>query len=248
MWDTSDGNRTLDGAEADLVRYAIDVMIDELQLSFDDDWEEDTSWDCHCGVSVFDSLSAHQRVGLLHDAAKYLLTDTEIPPPPTATSDATIAAIFLEIRDQIHIEIDFGPSDQTETETPTNSRLKKFDGNGLDANETAESPAHWRGLVLAAYEAISQSDLSPPRSPLINCADLETWELIVESLTDRILQDRDFELSGTFLDAAPDISDARKRLLGISKDYFTSLAPDPRPTEIAGLISKTRHIVRAKPR
>lgn len=243
MWNTSDGKRTLEGAEADLVRYAIDVMIDELQLSFDDDWEEDTSWDCHCGVSVFDSLSAHQRVGLLHDAARYLLTNTDASPPPTATSDATIAAIFLEIRDQIHIEIDFGPGERTEPESTAGNRWNQFGDDDF-----AEAPTHWRGLVLAAYEAISQSDLLPPGSPLINCADLETWELIVESLTDRILQDRDFELSSVFLDAAPDVSDARKRLLGISKDYFTSLAPDPRPTEIAGLISKTRHIVRAKPR
>jgi hypothetical protein len=36
--------------------------------------------------------------------------------------------------------------------------------------------------------------------------------------------------------------------LGISEDYFTSIAPDPRPDDVLHLVSRTRDIIRAKPR
>jgi hypothetical protein len=67
-------------------------------------------------------------------------------------------------------------------------------------------------------------------------------------LANAILWDRDFEMAGDFLDAEPKISQQRRRLLGISDDYFASIVPDPRGTEVFRLISETRSIVRAKPR
>ncbi len=236
MWDTSEGIRRLYGAESELVRQTIDVLIDEQLLSFDDHWEEDDSWNYESGIALFDSFSAHQRIGLLHEVAEHLLSDS-VPPPRSATADATIAAIFLEIRDQIHMEIDFNMLDVDDC-------VPGEMGPGVD------SPTYWRQLVLAAYEQASQSDLCSydAEAPLPNCRQLEIWELLVSVLTDRVIGDRDYELAGAFLDVDPEVSEPRKRILGITNDYFTSLAPDPTPLQIPEMISKTRQLVRSKPR
>ena len=55
---------------------------------------------------MYDSLSPCQRVGLLHDVARHLLTETESALPLSAPAEATVAATYVEIRDQVAIEID----------------------------------------------------------------------------------------------------------------------------------------------
>ena len=84
--------------------------------------------------------------------------------------------------------------------------------------------------------------------PEEDSCDIRRWEDVVEFLSDAILWDRDFELSDSFLDIDPGVSSQRRRLLGIDHDYFTRVPPDPRRDEGFGLVSKTRDIVRAKPR
>jgi hypothetical protein len=51
-----------------------------------------------------------------------------------------------------------------------------------------------------------------------------------------------------FLDADPGVSQQRRRLLGIDDSYFMAVAPDPHPEEAMRLASRTRDIVRSKPR
>jgi hypothetical protein len=230
MWHTSRGDRTLRGQEALLVQTSIDIMVDALLVHIDEEFE-DAAADCESGVAVFDAFSASQRIALLHDVAKYLLTDTETTLPLSAPLEATIAAIFVEVRDQVAIEIDF-----------------------LSGGDNPE-PA-WRRAVLAAYRSIV---LAPDDEyvagesiemdlPDESCDEIHAWEYLVDGLTDAILWDRDFEMADGFLDVDPGVSNQRRRLLGISEDYFTSIAPDPRPDEVFHLISRTRDIVRAKPR
>jgi hypothetical protein len=230
MWHTSRGDRTLRGQEALLVQTSIDIMVDALLVHIDEEFE-DAAADCESGVAVYDALSASQRIALLHDVAKYLLTDTETTLPLSAPLEATIAAIFVEVRDQVAIEIDF-----------------------LSGGDNPE-PA-WRRAVLAAYRSIV---LAPDDEyvagefiemdlPDESCDEIHAWEYLVDGLTDAILWDRDFEMADGFLDVDPGVSNQRRRLLGISEDYFTSIAPDPRPDEVFHLISRTRDIVRAKPR
>jgi hypothetical protein len=84
--------------------------------------------------------------------------------------------------------------------------------------------------------------------PEATCREIRRWEGLVDSLADAILWDRDFEMAESFLDVDPGVSHHRRRLLGIDDDYFTTVAPDPRPGEVCELISKTRGIVRSKPR
>lgn len=232
MWHTSRGDRTLRGEEALLVQTAIDIMVDALLVHIDDE-HGDAAAECESGIAVFDSFSASQRIGLLHDVAKYLLTETATTLPLSAPLEATVAAVFVEVRDQVAIEIEFFSGRPQEQARPT-----------------------WRQAVLAAYcEVMMDPDYGGGLDPHIegelpdeSCEDIHEWEFLIESLTDAILWDRDFEMSDGFMDVDPGISNHRRRLLGISEDYFTSIAPDPRPDEVLQMISRTRDIVRAKPR
>ncbi len=246
MWHTSRGDRTLRGEEAALISNAIDSMIDALLIHVDDEIDDDEIDDggavCESGVAIYDQFTPSQRIGLLHDVAKHLLTETETTLPLSAALESAVAAIFVDIRDQVAIEIDFLPN---------------------PSGDEREDKPTWRQRVLAAYAAIArvpegEDDIWDERDdwdgdeseelPSESCRDLRRWEYLVESLADAILWDRDYEMAESFLDVDPGVSHQRRRLLGIGDDYFTSVAPDPRPEEVFQLISRTRDIVRAKPR
>lgn len=211
----------MSGDEAVLVGTAIDMMVDALLVHVD--FVDDEIPDCDSGIAVYDRLTACQRIGMLHDVANYLLTDTRSPLPLSAMAEATVAAIFVEIHDQTAIEIDlFGESPD------------------------AEADCTWRSMLLAAYQnspKVALDDL-----PSVTATDLDRWDDLIDILAGAILWDRDFELADSFLDIDPGVSHKRRKMMGIHEDYFTSVAPDPRPEEAFALVSQTREIVRAKPR
>lgn len=235
MWHTSRGDRTLSGSEAKLVAQAVDTMVDTLLVHVDDDLEAEGFRVCQSGIAVFDALSPSQRIGLLYDVTRHLLTDTESTLPLNATTEAAVAAIFIEIRDQVAIEIDLYP-------------------DGLAEQVPWDDDRSWRQLVLAACNDVfgdehDEFDGREPETefPDPHCPDMARWEDLVDWLAEAVLWDRDFEMAETFLDVDPGISRQRRRLLGIQDDYFTQVAPDPRPQEAMRLASKTREIVRARP-
>ncbi len=218
------------GDEAVLVGTAIDMMIDALLVHVD--FVDEEIPDCDSGIAVYDRLTACQRIGLLHDIAHHLLSETDAPMPLSAMAEATVAAVFVEVRDQLAIEIDlFGTSPETETDCT------------------------WRSLVLAAYRAAWHDPRASPGAqealqhlPETTTIDLDRWEDLIDVLAGAILWDRDFEMADSFLDIDPGVSLKRRKMLGIHDDYFTSVAPDPRPEEAFGLVSKTRELVRGKSR
>lgn len=238
MWRTSTGNRTLCGAEAALVRAAIDVMIDDLEFQLES-CDETAAW--QFGIAVFDHLSAGQRLAVLHAIARHLLTPTEDTLPLSATTEATVGAVFEEIRDQVVMEI--------ETSEPDQPQLYL---GGPEA-DCPDECGLWRHRVLAAYDQVRaccpelpDGDDGVPGS--VDDVELRRWETVIERLADAILWDRDYEMAECFLDAAPDAARHRRSLLGIDDDYYTSIAPDPRPCEIPDLITATRALTRARPR
>ena len=247
MWHTSRGDRTLRGAEAELVGHGVDSIIDALVTYIDDEDESATASECHSGIRLFDRLTPSQRIALLHDVTAHLLTPTETPFPLSAHAEAAVAAIFIEVRDQVAIEIDLfpdGPSD-------------KADSSGDESEDVT-----WRQLVLAAHESVFRTEHTPEDGfdfdfgpfpddieiPDHACRDINQWEWLIESLTDAILWDRDYEMADTFLDIDPGVSQQRRRLLGIDDDYFTQIAPDPSSEEAYRLAARTQSIVRSKPR
>ena len=235
MWHSSRGDRTLRGGEAALVASAIETMIDALTVHLDDQDEpgDDDDYrsisDCESGISVYDRLNACQRIGLLHQLAKYLLSDTSRTLKLTAASDAGVAAIFVEIRDQLAIELD------------------------LESSLAADDCFYWRRLVVEAlHELASEAQDYDPQDfddfPSVTCRDLYVWEDTVDQMVSAILWDRDFEMADGFLDQDPVVSSQRRKLLGIDQDYFTEVSPDPPPKEARRMIRETRAIVRLKPR
>ena len=228
MWHTSRGDRTLGGKEAILICRAVDEMVLALLMHIHDEFEEEAN-DCSSGIPIYDACSPSQRIGLLNKVALHLLTETTDVLPLTALVDATIAAVFVEVRDQVAIEI------------------------GLTDNSDQGDPFFWRRMVLESHrssidERPNTEDEEQSALPLLDSDQLEAWEKSIDELADLILWDRDFEMADTFMDLDPKVSKHRRRLLGIDDHYFSAVANDPYPDMVFQLASETRKLVRAKPR
>jgi hypothetical protein len=257
MWHTSQGNRTLHGGEALLVASAIDTMVDALSVHLDADLDHDDGLpggvdlangdslaDCDSGIAMFDRLDACQRIGLLHQLAVYLLTDTPTTLELTATGDAGVAAVFVEIRDQLAIELDL-ESVVDVNETALCLDPESLDALERDALELDDDPLYWRRLVCdAVSESVDDSDAADD-VPALHSRELSHWEDAIDLMASTILWDRDFEMADALMDQDPLISRQRRRLLGIQQDYFTDVPPDPHPTEAIRLVRETRELVRS---
>lgn len=246
MWPTSTGNRTLVGAEAQLVAAAIIVMLDSLdeRLCDDDDDENaiEPTAEMQLGIAVFDSLTIPQRIGTLHHVTKYLLTDAFPESEDTsAVDDATIAAIYSEIQDQVTIEVGLARDlIQDHQITPTNPP------HLTQRTRANTESCYWRSLVLAAYHQVNPNEddydaFGIPSSAFDST--LAAWEDLIDSLASAILWDRDFELIDGFLDEDPSSARHRRMLLGIHDDYFVEPPIDPTNNQTRLLLAQTRSIV-----
>lgn len=244
MWHTSRGDRTLVGDEAALIGRAIDEMISALVMRIHDDFEEEAS-DCATGISVYDSCTASQRIALLHQVASFLLCDTTEPLPLNALTDATVAALFVEVRDQVAIEIRLGRQ----------PLIVLSGGISKTAQSSHQhSSVSWREMVLLAHQACfdCRYDCVDTEDEVVvldrECEELPEWELLINELSESILWDRDFELAEGFLDLDPGVSKHRRRLLGIDDHYFSAVPNDPDTDLVFDLAEQAYRITRAKPR
>lgn len=109
MWPTIDGIRILQGAEADLVRRAVSVMLEQLVAEYRDDADVRPY-----GIDWFDQWDAEQRIWLLEHVAAGLFTSLS-PDSPAAMWEATVDAIFCEVVELITTEIDAASTRTSET-------------------------------------------------------------------------------------------------------------------------------------
>ncbi|MEM9366917.1 MAG: hypothetical protein AAGD07_13060 [Planctomycetota bacterium] len=240
MWHTSQGDRTLGGCEARLVSEVIAVMVDDLQLSFDreaDAGSEEDAWST--GVDLYDGLTLHQQMALLHEVSFHLLTPTSGTPAPNASTEATIAAIFAELKELVAMEVDL------------------FGGGAESADcfpmAQQDPPHYWRSLVLEAFlercEVTEETNLDTHGfAANARCDDHGIWEGMIEMLCGQILWDRDFEMLALLGDVPPERAHQMRQVLGVDQDYFVRVAPDPTPGEIPDLIADTRSLLNRKPR
>ena len=167
MWETSQGTRTLCGAEAHLVRELVHYLHDQILVGIE--IGEPHSSD----VLIFDSLQPTQQLAMLHIVAEGLL-DPAIPPPKlTAICEGTIYAIFRELEALIEVEIGF----EKELELPDH-RLRRLARNA------------WLG---SCQQSIFGNAEVTNSIPDLKCSDIEQWSDLVESIADHILWVRDFE-------------------------------------------------------
>lgn len=102
MWRTPNGDRTLIGAEAALIRAAALDLMQSLQEETDD-----LNGEFPCGVKLFDELSWQQRLALLARVASALLDSNVAPPQLSAVNEATVAALFAHVNRNLAIELDY---------------------------------------------------------------------------------------------------------------------------------------------
>lgn len=102
MWRTPTGQRVLHGAEAELFKHGVEALVQEIEQSAEIDEEHSV------GVLLFDELKRPQKLQMLESVAMALL-DANVPPPPAnALTDATVGAIYEQLRIELEIEFDKG--------------------------------------------------------------------------------------------------------------------------------------------
>jgi hypothetical protein len=102
--------------------------------------------------------------------------------------------------------------------------------------EWRESPS-WREMVLAACQDRGVEEFLDAESQ-----DLDEWEVMVASLADGVLWDEDWRDDPNLLDVDPEIGRAVKELLGIDKDYYVAVPPDPTDEEMKGVWKTLREL------
>lgn len=242
-WQTPGGNRAFGGSEAELVRDVLAAIVDRISGNLRYGAEEPVF---QFYVALFDSLTPTEQVSVVKEVAEHLLSETATTLELTAINESAVYLIFQTLAAEILVEID------TEDQPLP---------DGCDP----EWKVYWRTRTLAAYRECFADDLDDdtfseeagsdedsesswliPHSPF--CRNVKQWEFITESLADRILWDRDFEMAGYFLDAAPEQSIAMKQLLGIEPEYYSEVPVDVQPQKIQQALTDLRKITHRKPR
>lgn len=219
MWETSQGIRTLDGAEAYLVRELVHYLHDQILVAIE------IGEPHFSDVSVFDSLQPTQQLAMLHTVAEGLLDSSKAPPKLTATCEGTIYAIFRELETLIEAEVGF-----EQQLTQSSHRLRSL---ARDA---------WIGGCQESSEdnLLGNAELTGHNIPDLDCTDMEQWADFVESIADHILWDRDFKFEKLVGDASPDQAELIKQQLGINDDYYSTVASDIREIDVERISAKIR--------
>lgn len=194
MWHTAEGTRTVAGAEARLICETVGELVDAIRAEkiYDSNVELD--------IVLFDQLTWQQQMVMLSQVLKPLL-DSSVPPPPlTALREATVAAIYAQMRVGVEFEIDMEQTSKYGEEGDTDRR---------------------REIIQAIKEHGSEGSWPDPE-----CTVMETWELAICEVQGWMLPDEDWQMDGLTLDLPPDKSREFKQTLGIRDDYFTDVPPD----------------------
>ena len=204
MWNTSSGDRTLVGAEAMMIRDLAWHLRDMIVVAIDID-EPIVS-----DVYLFNCLQPTQQLTMLHEVCAALLLENVPPPKLTAIREATVHVLFRELLGLIEVELDMERL-EGERDVSMRSRVLAVD------QERRERNFDW---------ADEDGYIDSP-----DCQDVDQWEMLVESLADEILWDRDFELEAILADQDPAKSQMMKQVLGIQNNYFSDIAPDTHSRE-----------------
>ena len=98
MWWTSEGERTLKGAEATLFREALGTLVDMVRDDDEGMWQFD--------APPFDKLQPNQKLAALAEVGIALLREDQPMPRLSAVLAAAVGAVYETIRVMVAIEID----------------------------------------------------------------------------------------------------------------------------------------------
>ena len=217
MWETSEGIRTLEGAEAYLVRELVHYLLDQIMVGIEINEPHRSD------VPVFDALQPTQQLVMLSQVAQGLLSHNAPPPALTAINEGAIYALFCELRGLIEIEVDF-------------ERLGESQENTIRTAAIDAWSQHHQWC-----DSVEDGDTTPDPSSM----DVDQWAWFVELIADQILWDRDFDLDGLVADIQPEKADQLKAYLGIERDYYSTVAPDVNDIDIKQISDQIRALVPA---
>lgn len=159
-------------------------------------------------VPAFDALSFGQRVSTLQDVANGLLLSDVPIAVHTAANEAAIYAIYRQLHRMVVDEL-------------------------MVSDEGEEECLDVRGM-LSRVASTMRLEGTPPSG----CPDEAEWDALIETLSDRVLWDRDFEDGDLFLDSSQDT--ARSRLGGESEvlvPYFSAIPHDPPDVRVERILA-----------
>lgn len=220
MWDTSKGLRTLDGAEAYLIRELVHYLLDQILVGIEIDEPHRTD------VAIFDALQPTQQLVMLHEVAMGLLNPAVDPVTLSAINEATIYAMFCELRSLIEVEIDFQRRGEPQKKSIRATVIDAWQQHQQWEQEESADP--------------SDDDLMIPSR---DGTDVDQWSWFVELLADEILWDRDFDLDSLVADIHPQRAHLLKQHLGIQRDYYSTVAPDVPDVDIDSISELIRKLV-----
>jgi hypothetical protein len=199
----------LSGPMADLFVASLACVYDMMLEEVVDGTEQ---W--YFKIPVFDRLPWPQRLALLVEVAEALLRPEIKAPELTAVREAAVAAIAQNVDDQLAIETD-----------------------GDFAGEGSPWEFYWRRLVRAIVPEPDDEPYGPIAPELAN-ENLKDWLFITECcFWGALLWDEDWR-DDEVQDVNPTTAVLIRGQLGIDADYYTSVAPDPRPDEMIPLVRR----------
>ena len=222
MWRTSEGDRILRGAEAALFKAAVTDLVEDIKA------EAATSharWQSR--IALFDDLLWSQKLAVLESVTMHLLTNAGPIPRLTAVNEAAVGVIYEHISYRVGVEIDDLPS-----------------------------RTQWRQLIVETCQEcfchspdratdVDTNNSQVWRPPLVTSTNQKRWHTTVQLLADRILWDRDYEMTGDFLDEPPEKAAILRQIMGIDDDYFASAAADlSSPDEVTAVLHRLKVILR----
>lgn len=189
MWPTTNGLRCLAGDEFELVRAAVGMMVDQLVAEGrEGDPQEEY------GIHWFDQWDWQQRIWLLERVSLALLTDLA-PPSPGAIWEATVDAVFHEVRELVELEV-----------------------RNPDLMQPEKS---WRQCVFDAF--VSQQNREPEIS--VEANNLKDWHLVITQIADSILGVRLYLKAESFRDVDIDRTKRFLTQHGLPSDFLELIPP-----------------------
>ncbi|WP_182865968.1 hypothetical protein [Stieleria mannarensis] len=226
----------LTGKHAALYRESLGTMVDvfrESRAEGDEDYISIWSF----GVTLFDTLRWRQQLALLLSVSQCVLNGSGDPEKWDALEKAAFYAVYRNVLTHLEIERDMDcmeASGRGFSFPDDDPDLADLDDCDEEEEERDGNEQSWHELIVGAYqEKCLQEGLSPQEIERYlhyesdNNGDLHHWHSLLERLADQILDDRDFEMASTLMDADPEIASVIKMQLGIPRDYFLSTAAEP---------------------